>query len=70
MNISDDHFDTLITRAMNELPEEYINNLDNVAIIQADEPTDDQKRKKQSSVDLQLHICGVLDALAFFEFGI
>lgn len=45
MNISDDHFDTLITRAMNELPEEYIKNLDNVAIIQADEPTDDQKRK-------------------------
>ena len=38
-------FDVLITRAMDELPQEYIKGLDNVAIVMADEPTDEQKHK-------------------------
>lgn len=41
-DISDAEFDVLITRAMNELPREYIQNLDNVAIVQADDPTEEQ----------------------------
>lgn len=45
MDISDADFDRLITQAMNELPQEYIQNLDNVAIVQADEPTSEQKSK-------------------------
>lgn len=45
MEVSDEQFDALITRAMNELPQSYIQNLDNVAIIQADEPTAEQKQK-------------------------
>jgi predicted Zn-dependent protease with MMP-like domain len=45
MMLSDQEFDTLITRAMDELPIEYIQNLDNVAIVQADQPTDEQKAK-------------------------
>lgn len=40
--VSDDEFDTLIQRALSELPEEYIKNLDNVAITYADDPTDEQ----------------------------
>lgn len=43
MNISDEAFDRLITKAMDELPQEYITGLDNVAILYADEPTDYQK---------------------------
>lgn len=43
--LSDQEFDALITRAMDELPIEYIQNLDNVAIVQADQPTDEQKAK-------------------------
>ena len=39
MDISDEQFDTLITRALDELPQEYIKNLDNVAITYADDPT-------------------------------
>ena len=35
----------MITRAMDELPQEYIKGLDNVAIVMADEPTDEQKHK-------------------------
>jgi len=43
--ITDEEFDILITRAMDELPQEYIMGLDNVAIVQADEPTEEQKVK-------------------------
>lgn len=43
--ITDAQFDALITRAMDELPQEYITGLDNVAIVQADDPTEEQKQK-------------------------
>lgn len=45
MYISDEEFDQLITRAMDELPQKYIEGLENVAIVQADEPTEEQKIK-------------------------
>ena len=45
MDISDQEFDQLVTRAMNELPQEYITQLDNVAIVYADEPTDEQVQR-------------------------
>ena len=45
MTLTDEQFDALITRAMDELPQEYITGLDNVAIVMADEPTEEQKVK-------------------------
>lgn len=45
IELTDEQFDALITRAMDELPQEYITGLDNVAIVQADEPTAEQKEK-------------------------
>ncbi len=45
MIISDDEFDGLISRAMDELPERDIANLDNVAITYADEPNRHQVEK-------------------------
>ena len=45
--ITDDEFDALITRAMNELPQEYIENMQNVAIVMQDEPTSEQRQKLQ-----------------------
>ncbi len=45
MNITDEDFDALITRAMDELPQQYITGLDNVAIIYADEPNEHQRQK-------------------------
>lgn len=45
IEISDEEFDGLITRAMDQLPQEYIKGLDNVAIVQADEPNEEQKIK-------------------------
>ena len=43
--LSDEEFDRLITRAMDELPQKYIEGLDNVAIVYADQPTDEKKVK-------------------------
>lgn len=45
MTLSDEAFDALITKAMNELPQEYIKGLDNVAILYADDPDDYQKEQ-------------------------
>ena len=41
-DLTDQEFDALITRAMDELPQEYIKGLDNVAIVMADWPTEEQ----------------------------
>lgn len=43
--LSDERFDALITRAMDELPQEYIRGLQNVAIVMADEPDQEQREK-------------------------
>ena len=45
MDITDQEFDELVTRAMDELPQEYITRLENVAIVYADEPTDEQVQR-------------------------
>ncbi|HPF31311.1 MAG TPA: metallopeptidase family protein [Candidatus Saccharibacteria bacterium] len=43
--MTDEQFDKLITKAMNELPQEYIRGLQNVAIVMADEPSSNQRKK-------------------------
>jgi predicted Zn-dependent protease with MMP-like domain len=43
--MTDEQFDELITRAMNELPQKYIKGLQNVAIVMADEPSPEQIQK-------------------------
>lgn len=45
MDISDEQFDHMISRAMDELPQSYIKGLDNVAIVYADDPDEHQRRK-------------------------
>jgi predicted Zn-dependent protease with MMP-like domain len=45
VEVSDQQFDQLITRAMDELPQEYIRGLENVAIVYEDEPSEEQKVK-------------------------
>jgi predicted Zn-dependent protease with MMP-like domain len=45
MELSDTEFDRLISQAMDELPQEYIKGLDNVAIVYADEPDQYQRQK-------------------------
>lgn len=43
--LSDEEFDRLISKAMDELPQEYIKGLDNVAIVYADDPDEHQAKK-------------------------
>ncbi|CAN5416216.1 metallopeptidase family protein [soil metagenome] len=47
MNLTDEEFDQLITRAMDELPQKYIKGLDNVAIVYADDPDEYQRGKAE-----------------------
>lgn len=44
MEITDEAFDQLISRAIDELPQEYIRGLDNVVITYADEPNESQRQ--------------------------
>lgn len=46
-DITDEAFDELITRAMDELPQEYIKGLENVAILYADEPDEHQRQNSR-----------------------
>lgn len=46
--LTDQAFDALITKAMDELPQEYITGLDNVAILYADALTEYQQSRKGS----------------------
>ena len=44
MEITDEIFNQLISKAMDELPQEYIKGLDNVVITYADEPDEHQRQ--------------------------
>lgn len=54
ITLTDQQFDTLITRAMDELPQEYITGLNNVAIVMEDEPTLEQRQKMKLGHNLLL----------------
>jgi predicted Zn-dependent protease with MMP-like domain len=58
MTLSDQAFEELINRAMDELPQEYIKNLNNVAITYDDDPSPEQLQKqgvRQGSLLLGLY---------------
>lgn len=43
--ISDTKFDAIISRAMDEMPLEYIQGFNNIVVTYADEPTPEQRRE-------------------------
>lgn len=45
LECSDQEFEKLIAKAMDELPQQYIKGLDNVAIVYVDEPTSEQAER-------------------------
>lgn len=45
MEVSDEQFEKLVSRAMDELPQEYIRGLDNVVVTYDTEPTPHQREK-------------------------
>lgn len=67
MDLSDQAFDDLITRAMNDLPQEYIRGLENVAIVYEDEPTEEQKIKMK--LDAQHLLLGLYEGIPLTQRG-
>lgn len=65
--MNDKEFDELITRAMNELPQKYIKGLQNVAIVMADDPTEEQKTKMH--VDGQHLLLGLYEGIPLTQRG-
>ncbi len=65
--MTDSEFDILITRAMNELPDKYISGLQNVAIVMADEPTVEQKRKMR--IDDEHLLLGLYEGIPLTKRG-
>lgn len=45
MEVTDEEFDAIISDALDRLPQRYLKNLKNVAIVFADEPTPEQRHK-------------------------
>lgn len=46
-DVTDQEFDALISRAMDELPQEYIKGLENVVVVYADQPDEHQQSKQE-----------------------
>lgn len=67
MELTDEAFDKLISRAMDELPQAYIRGLDNVVIVQADEPTGEQIIKMK--LDDQHLLLGLYEGIPLTERG-
>ena len=65
--MTDDEFNILITRAMNELPKKYIKGLNNVAIVMADAPTTRQKKKMH--IDGRHVLLGLYEGIPLTERG-
>lgn len=66
-DLTDEAFDALITRAMNELPQRYIAGLENVAIVMADEPTEQQRSKMK--LDDQHLLLGLYEGVPLTQRG-
>lgn len=67
MQLSDEQFDQLISRAMDELPQKYIRGLENVAIVYADEPTPEQVVKMK--LDAQHLLLGLYEGIPLTQRG-
>lgn len=65
--ITDEQFDALITRAMDELPQQYIQGLDNVAIVYADEP--DEFQVEKSHLDGHHILLGLYEGIPLTQRG-
>jgi len=67
LDISDEEFDRLVTKAMDELPQEYLKGLDNVAIVYADEPDEHQRAK--AHLDAHHMLLGLYEGIPLTQRG-
>jgi predicted Zn-dependent protease with MMP-like domain len=66
-SISDEEFDGLVTKAMDELPQEYIKGLDNVAILYADYP--DEYQREKARLDNRHMLLGLYEGIPLTHRG-
>lgn len=55
IDITDEQFEALINESMDELPQEYIKRLNNVAVTYDDEPSPEQREKLKLSCHQSLY---------------
>lgn len=67
MELTDQQFDDLISKAMDELPQEYIKGLDNVAIVYADWP--DQYQEGKSGIREGNILLGLYEGIPLTQRG-
>lgn len=67
LTITDEEFDAVITRAMDELPQEYIEGLNNVAIIYADDP--DEYQVQKAHLDNHHMLLGLYEGIPLTQRG-
>lgn len=65
--LSDEEFDRLISKAMDDLPQQYIIGLDNVVIVYADEP--DEHQRKKSDLDEHGLLLGLYEGIPLTKRG-
>ena len=52
VHMSDDEFEELVEQALDDMPEQFVQDMENVAVVIADEPTDEELRSLYSGVPL------------------
>lgn len=67
LSITDEEFDRLVTKAMDELPQEYIKNLQNIAILYADEP--DEYQREKARLDNRHMLLGLYEGIPLPQRG-
>ena len=67
LTISDEEFDALVTKAMDELPQQYITGLENVAILYADEP--DEFQREKARLDNRHMLLGLYEGIPLVQRG-
>lgn len=65
--VSDEEFDALITKAMDELPQEYIEGLNNVVITYADNP--DAYQAEKARLDFNHMLLGLYEGVPLTQRG-
>lgn len=55
VEVSDEQFEQFINESMDELPQEYIKNLNNVAVVYEDKPSAEQRVKLKLRCDQSLY---------------
>lgn len=55
VHMSDDEFEELVEQALDDMPEQFVQDMENVAVVIADEPTDEELRRLDEAAIRRAH---------------